>query len=204
RCHKRAYSRSVDNSAYRVPPLGGVLIAERTKPPPEGGSQNESSNRAKLALVGNGSDLKKRRRLPWVVGTLMAVSFTLLIVLQSSNLWKELTIDTSSDLILLYALSSLNFVAFCVFAFVFLRSIIRLIRERRTFQMGAQIKTKLLIYFFAVSLMPIIAMAVFSYLFMNRALDRWFSQIPQSIIQQARNAEPSSAINQSLAELDRL
>jgi len=154
--------------------------------------------------VGNGSDVKKRRKLPWVVGTLMAVSFTLLIVLQSSNLWKELTIDTSSDLILLYALSSLNFVAFCVFAFVFLRSIIRLIRERRTFQMGAQIKTKLLIYFFAVSLMPIIAMAVFSYLFMNRALDRWFSQIPQSIIQQARNAEPSSAINQSLAELDRL
>ena len=154
--------------------------------------------------MGNGSDVKKRRKLPWVVGTLMAVSFTLLIVLQSSNLWKELTIDTSSDLILLYALSSLNFVAFCVFAFVFLRSIIRLIRERRTFQMGAQIKTKLLIYFFAVSLMPIIAMAVFSYLFMNRALDRWFSQIPQSIIQQARNAEPSSAINQSLAELDRL
>ena len=134
----------------------------------------------------------------------MAVSFTLLIVLQSSNFWKELPIDTSSDLILLYTLSSLNFVAFCVFAFVFLRSIIRLIRERRTFQMGAQIKTKLLIYFFAVSLMPIIAMAVFSYLFMNRALDRWFSQIPQSIIQQARNAEPSSAINQSLAELDRL
>jgi two-component system, NtrC family, nitrogen regulation sensor histidine kinase NtrY len=134
----------------------------------------------------------------------MAMSFTVLIVLQSSNLWKELTIDSSSDLILLYALSSLNFVAFCVFAFVFARSIIRLIRERRTFQMGAQIKTKLLIYFFAVSLMPIIAMAVFSYLFMNRALDRWFSQIPQSVIQQARNAEPSAAINESLAELDRL
>lgn len=150
------------------------------------------------------TNARKRRKLPWVIGTLMGVSFTLLIVLQSSNLWKEMTIDSSSDLILLYTLSSLNFVAFCVFAFVFLRSIIRLIRERRTFQMGAQIKTKLLIYFFAVSLMPIIAMAVFSYLFMNRALDRWFAQIPQTIIQQARNAEPSPAINASLAELDRL
>lgn len=134
----------------------------------------------------------------------MVVSFTVLIVLQSSNLWKEFAIDSSGDLILLYTLSSLNFVAFCVFAFVFLRSIIRLMRERRTFQMGAQIKTKLLVYFFAVSLMPIIAMAIFSYLFMNRALDRWFTQIPQSIIQQARSAEPSPAINASLAELDRL
>ena len=134
----------------------------------------------------------------------MAVSFTLLIVLQSSNLWKGMTIDSSGDLILLYTLSSLNFVAFCVFAFVFLRSIIRLARERRTFQMGAQIKTKLLVYFFAVSLMPIIAMAIFSYLFLNRALDRWFTQIPQTVIQQARNADPSPAINASLAELDRL
>lgn len=143
--------------------------------------------------MGNGSDVKKRRKLPWVIGLLMAVSFTVLIVLQSSNLWKELTIDTSGDLILLYGLSSLNFVAFCVFAFIFARSIIRLVRERRTFQMGAQIKTRLLIYFFAVSLMPIIAMAIFSYLFMNRALERWFSQIPQNVMQSARGMERTYA-----------
>lgn len=133
----------------------------------------------------------------------MLASLVLLILLQSSNLWKTFTIDSSSDLILLYALSSLNFIAFIVFAFIFLRSIVKLVRERRTFQMGAQIKTRLLIYFFAVSLMPIIAMAAFSYLFMNRALDRWFSQIPQSVIQQARNLEQPS-INSSLAELERL
>jgi len=35
-------------------------------------------------------DVKKRRKLPWVVGTLMAASFTLLIVLQASNLWKQM------------------------------------------------------------------------------------------------------------------
>lgn len=133
----------------------------------------------------------------------MLASLVLLVLLQSTNLWKTFTIESSSDLILLYALSSLNFIAFIVFAFIFLRSIIKLVRERRTFQMGAQIKTRLLIYFFAVSLMPIIAMAAFSYLFMNRALDRWFSQIPQSVIQQARNLEQPS-IDSSLAELDRL
>jgi two-component system nitrogen regulation sensor histidine kinase NtrY len=151
--------------------------------------------------VETATDTRKRRKLPWVIGVLMALSFTVLIVLQSSNLWKEMTIDTSSDLILLYALSSLNFVAFCVFAFVFLRSIIRLLRERRTFQMGAQIKTKLLVYFFAVSLMPIIAMAVFSYLFMNRSLERWFSQIPQNVMQQARGMERTYAADR-IGKLD--
>lgn len=133
----------------------------------------------------------------------MVASLALLVILQSTNLWKQFTIDSSSDLIMLYALSSLNFIAFIIFAFIFLRSIIKLVRERRTFELGAQIKTRLLIYFFAVSLLPIIAMAAFSYLFMNRALDRWFSQIPQSVIQQARNLEQPS-INNSLAELDRL
>ncbi len=145
----------------------------------------------------------KRRKTPWVVGTLMVVSLATLIILQSSNLWKEFTIDSSGDLIILYALSSLNFIAFVIFGFIFLRSIIKLVRERRTFELGAQIKTRLFIYFAAVSLLPILAMASFSYLFMNRALDRWFSQIPQSVIQQARNLEQPS-INNSLAELERL
>lgn len=133
----------------------------------------------------------------------MVVSLATLIILQSTNLWKEFTIDSSSDLILLYALSSLNFIAFVIFGFIFLRSIIKLVRERRTFELGAQIKTRLFIYFAAVSLLPILAMASFSYLFLNRALDRWFSQIPQSVIQQARNLEQQS-VNNSLAELERL
>lgn len=122
----------------------------------------------------------------------MVISLALLIVLQSTNLWKTFTIASSADLLLLYALSSLNFIAFVIFGFIFLRSIIRLIRERRTFELGAKIKTRLLIYFVALSLLPIIAMAVFSYLFLNRALERWFSQIPNKIVEQSRQVQDSA------------
>ncbi len=139
--------------------------------------------------------------MPWVIGTLMVASLALLIVLQSTNLWKTFTIESSGDLLVLYALSSLNFIAFVVFAFVFLRSIIKLIRERRTFELGARIKTRLLIYFVAVSILPIIAMAVFSYLFMNRALEKWFTQIPQNVIVEARDME-RSAVEEHTATLD--
>jgi nitrogen fixation/metabolism regulation signal transduction histidine kinase len=127
----------------------------------------------------------------------MVASLTLLVVLQSTNLWKEFTIESSSDLLLLYALSSFNFVAFIIFGFIFLRSIIKLVRERRTFELGAKIKTRLLIYFFAVSLLPIIAMAVFSYLFMNRALERWFTQIPVNVIRQTRELQQESVAERS-------
>ena len=128
----------------------------------------------------------------------MVVSLAMLIILQSTNLWKEFTIDSSSDLLLLYALSSLNFIAFVIFGFIFLRSITKLIRERRTFELGAQIKTRLLIYFFAVSLLPIIAMAVFSYLFMNRALERWFTQIPGNVIREAREVQDQALVDRSV------
>ncbi|MBK6591002.1 MAG: HAMP domain-containing protein [Acidobacteria bacterium] len=143
----------------------------------------------------------KRRKMPWVIGTIMAASFVMLVILQSTNLWKDFTIDSSSDLVLLYALSGLNFAALIIFGFIFLRSIIKLARERRTFTLGAQIKTRLLIYFFALSLMPIIAMAVFSYLFMNRALDRWFTSIPENVLRETKEMQRQSLLDRT-AKLD--
>lgn len=113
-------------------------------------------------------------------------------MLQTSNLWKDFSVQTASDTLLLYALSSLNFIAFVIFGFIFLRSIIKLARERRAFQLGAKIKTRLLLYFFMISLLPIVAMAGFSYLFMNRALERWFTQIPEDVVREARNVQDRS------------
>ena len=119
----------------------------------------------------------------------MLVSLTVLVLLQTSNLWRDFSVETASDTLLLYALSSLNFIAFVIFGFIFLRSITKLMRERRTLQLGSKIKTRLLLYFAAVSLLPIIAMAGFSYLFMNRALERWFAQFPEEVVIQARDVQ---------------
>lgn len=129
---------------------------------------------------------------PWILGAFVLVSLTVLIMLQTSNLWKDFSVQTASDTLLLYALSSLNFIAFVIFGFIFLRSIIKLARERRAFQLGAKIKTRLLLYFFMVSFLPIVAMAGFSYLFMNRALERWFTQIPEDVVREARHVQERS------------
>lgn len=122
---------------------------------------------------------------------------TFLILLQSSNLWKTFSIASADDTLLLYALSSLNFFAFVIFGFILLRNLIKLARERRALQLGAKIKTRLWLYFFAVSIMPIIAMAVFSYLFMNRALERWFTSIPGNAITEAREVQNQAIKSQA-------
>lgn len=140
---------------------------------------------------------KKRRSVPWLLGLLVLGLLVFLIMLQSSNLWKSFSVETASDTLLLYGLSSLNFIALVIFGFIFLRSVVKLVRERRALQLGSRIKTRLLVYFALVSLLPIIAMAVFSFLFMNRAIERWFAQIPASVTEQARGLEQQAAADQT-------
>ena len=131
------------------------------------------------------------------MGLIVLSLLILLVMLQASNLWKSFTVETASDTLLLYGLSSLNFAALVVFGFIFLRSVVKLVRERRALQLGAKLKTRLLLYFALISLMPIFAMAFFSYLFMNRAIDRWFAAIPDSVTRQARDVEKQAAADQT-------
>jgi two-component system, NtrC family, nitrogen regulation sensor histidine kinase NtrY len=152
----------------------------------------------KLAVVERQTPPPKRRSPPWILGGLVFFLLTGLVLLQTSNLWKELEVSTANDTLALYALSSLNFIAFVIFAFIFVRSLVKLRRERRALAIGSKIKTRLLIYFFAVSLLPIIAMAVFSYLFMNRALERWFTQIPENVIREAREVQTQAIEDQTI------
>ena len=139
----------------------------------------------------------KKRKPPWILGGLVLLFLISLVLLQSSNVWKNLEIESAGSTLLLYSLSSLNFFAFIVFGFIFIRSLLKLIRERRALLLGSQIKTRLLMYFAAISLLPIIAMAVFSYLFMNRAIERWFSDIPENVVRQAQKVEDQAVADQT-------
>src|SRR5438045_6148102 len=139
----------------------------------------------------------KKTKAPWILGAFVLALLTILVLLQSSKLWQTFSIESANDTLLLYALSSLNFFAFVIFGFILLRNLIKLARERRTLQLGAKIKTRLWLYFFAVSIMPIVAMAVFSYLFMNRALERWFRQIPDNVISEAKQVQNNAVDSQT-------
>ncbi len=132
---------------------------------------------------------KQKRKPPWILGGIVFILLLCLFMLQSSNVWKSLTIDSAKETLILYALSSLNFIAFIIFAFILIRSLLKLRQERRALQLGSKIKTRLLIYFAAVSILPLIAMAVFSYLFMNRAVERWFTLIPEQVVNMVRKSK---------------
>lgn len=127
---------------------------------------------------------RRRRLLLWALGATVGLLLAI-IVSQQLWLWTVVKPDTPSDALVLYALSTLNFVAFVVFSFIFVRNILKLRRERVERQLGSKIKTRLLVYFISISFLPITAMAVFSYLFLNRSIEKWFYPFPEGIVQQA-------------------
>ncbi len=147
---------------------------------------------AKLCAVPNAPKIASRPRATPLIGGLMLALLGILLVLQASGVWNIVRVDTASETLLLFSISTLTFVAFIIFAFIFLRSLIRLRRERQAQELGSKLKTRLVWHFIAVSLLPITAMAVFSYLFFNRSLEKWFSAIPEQAIESARRVQDNA------------
>src|SRR4051812_25015418 len=140
---------------------------------------------------------QRRRSAPWLLGGLVLLLLFTLIALQVLGVWAVVPPDTTSDTLLLYALSSLNFAAFVVFSFILIRNLLKLRRERRERQLGSKIKTRLVVSFIALSLLPITAMALFSYLFFNRTLEKWFYRAPEEVIREATDVEQKAISNQA-------
>ncbi|HEV8167922.1 MAG TPA: hypothetical protein VGP59_01215, partial [Pyrinomonadaceae bacterium] len=143
-----------------------------------------SDNRDNLSPERRERIRRRRRVLLWVLGATVLLLLAI-IVSQQLWLWTVVRPETPADALILYALSTLNFVAFVVFLFIFVRNLLKLRRERRERQLGSKVKTRLLVYFISISFLPITAMAVFSYLFLNRSLEKWFNPFPDEIVQQA-------------------
>jgi two-component system nitrogen regulation sensor histidine kinase NtrY len=143
-----------------------------------------SDNRENLTPEQRERIRRRRRVLLWILGVTVLLLLAI-IVSQQLWLWTVIRPDTASDTLVLYALSTLNFVAFVVFLFIFVRNLLKLRRERQERQLGSKVKTRLLVYFISISFLPITAMAVFSYLFLNRSLEKWFNPLPDEILQQA-------------------
>src|SRR6202171_5431530 len=154
---------------------------------------SESQN--KSAVEAPPGHMRRRRWVPWVFGGVVVL---LLSVLASQQLWLWNVIqpDTASDTLVLYALSTLNFVAFVVFSFIFIRSLLKLRRERREHQLGSKIKTRLLVYFVAISFLPITAMAIFSNLFLNRSIEKWFNNATQKAIREADKNQRDAGVTE--------
>src|SRR5437867_3423524 len=147
-------------------------------------------------------DPRRRGVTPWLLGGIVLLLIAIIAAQGLFNLWSIVPVETGADTLLLYALSSLNFAAFVVFSFILLRSLLRLRRERRARQPGSKIQTRLLVYFIGLSLLPIAAMAAFSYLFLNRSVEKWMGRLPENVVQRVREQQRDILAQQNRSEFE--
>lgn len=157
---------------------------------------------AKSKTTSNNLKTPPRRAAPWLLGAIVLVLLGVIAAQGLFKFWTVVPAETGADTLFLYALSTLNFVAFFVFTFILLRSILRLRRERRALQPGSRIQTRLLVYFIGLSLLPITAMAAFSYLFLNRSVEKWMGRLPENVVERVHEQQRDvlAAQNQRLRE----
>jgi len=115
-----------------------------------------------------------------------------LIAQSSFNLSPLVSPDTAGATLLLYALSTLTFLAFVTVLFVLLRNVLKVLRERRARRLGSKFKARLVIYSIGLSLLPVLLLFFFEFGLINRSIDRWFGEPTRKIVEDAHKIEDSS------------
>ncbi len=104
--------------------------------------------------------------------------FVLLLLLLALNAFnvRSLNPHTTGQIFLLTSLSVVVFLLFVTVLVLLLRNLIKLLAEQRSQVLGARLRTRMFIGALLLSFVPALFMFLFSFLLMNRSIDRWFSE----------------------------
>jgi len=99
----------------------------------------------------------------------------LLLALNAFNV-RSLNPRTTAQIFLLTSLSVVVFLLFVTVLVLLLRNLMKLLAEQRSQVLGARLRTRMFVGALLLSFVPALFMFLFSFLLMNRSIDRWFSQ----------------------------
>jgi PAS domain S-box-containing protein len=124
-----------------------------------------------------------RRKVSLIVLLILVPILAFLGWSQASLNLKFIRPSNSEETILLLVLSTFIFLAFLIFALILLRILLKLYVERQQQQLGSRFKTKMVVAFLGLSLVPAIFLFIFAYALLNRTINQWFS-VPLDVIRQ--------------------
>ncbi|MBU0944035.1 MAG: HAMP domain-containing protein [Proteobacteria bacterium] len=138
---------------------------------------------------------QKKRLVRKVILTCLGL-IPLFVWLESSLVNVDITLPVSSD-ILIFALINLNVLLVLLMLFLVLRNLAELFFESRQNILGSKLKSKLVISFISLSLIPTILLFFISLQFVSTSMDYWFNSnielslqksldLAQSILQETK------------------
>jgi len=125
-------------------------------------------------------DLRRRRRERYLIAFLgVVISFLIYLGMRIFHLGQALPFSSS---ILAFALININVILLLLLLFLTVRNLVKLLFERKKSIMGAKLRTKLVLAFVTLSLLPTVILFFVSVQFISSSIEYWFSlQIERSL-----------------------
>lgn len=118
-------------------------------------------------------DFRRRRRERYIIAALIVlISMLTFFGMGMTDLGLELPFSSS---LLIFALINLNVILLLLLLFLTFRNLVKLFFERRKKIMGARLRTKLVLAFILLSLVPTILLFVVSVQFISHSIEYWFN-----------------------------
>jgi PAS domain S-box-containing protein len=122
----------------------------------------------------------------------LIASSILLLVLVVAAFWQtsldfgDFRPDGPAQTVVLWGISTLVVLGVLGLGFMVVRSLIKLYLERQRNQLGSRIRTKLVAGALALSILPVACMVYFSFVVLNRTLDKWFSRPTKEVLEHSQ------------------
>ena len=125
--------------------------------------------------------VKTRNTKLYVASFVLLMLAVLVFVQQAFDLNPLVSHSSAGQIVLLYTISTLVFLALVIFGFVLARTLFKVWAERKQQKPGSKFKTSLLVTLISLTLVPAILMFAFGMGLINRSIDKWFSLPVDSI-----------------------
>ncbi len=137
---------------------------------------------SKLFRVPNPANELRRRRREIILIPCILATVGLLTVLETHLIQFGTDIPISNT-ILMFILLNINLLLLILLIFLVFRNLVKLLYDRRRRSIGANLRTRLVITFVALTLLPTTVLFVFSINFISASLEFWFNAPVEKALQ---------------------
>ncbi|MEA1935254.1 MAG: ATP-binding protein [Thermodesulfobacteriota bacterium] len=127
---------------------------------------------------------RRRRRERIIIAATIVIIVVLTFV--ESHLSRTETLLPVSNDVLIFGLININIILALLLIFLIVRNVVKLVFERKRGVLGSKLRTKLVVAFVGLSLVPTVVLFLVSINFLSYSIDNWF------------NIKIGGALNQSL------
>jgi two-component system nitrogen regulation sensor histidine kinase NtrY len=140
-------------------------------------------DRADSISLDRGEKRKRKREIITILLVLLGIVFLSNLALKLAKLSSTLPFVNS---IFFFGIINLNLILLAVLVFLIFRNLSKLLIERRRGLLGSRLKSKLVLSFLTLSIVPTVVLFVISSLYINSTFDKWFSVKVQNTLEASR------------------